>query len=93
MRNAYLTCLIELGQAYNEAGDCPAALRAYEKATTVEPFFESAWKAGMQTYLRMGNRAAALAHYQKLATLLRKDLRVKPSTDLQRLYERISQNR
>ena len=93
LRNAYLTCLIELGQAYNEAGDGPAALRAYDKATALEPFFESAWKAGMQTYLRMGNRAAALAHYQKLATLLRKDLRVKPSTDLQRLYERISQNR
>jgi len=91
LRKAYLTALLELGQAYNETGDYTAALGAFDKVTTVEPLLESAWKAGMETYLRMGNRAAAVAHYHKLATRLHKALHVRPSPDVQQLYDSISQ--
>ncbi len=89
LRKAYLGALISLAEAFTEVGDLHSALHTYERASNVEPYLEIAWQGGMQTYLRMGNRAAALAHYEKLKYVLQKEMGIEPSSEVQTLHQRI----
>lgn len=89
LRKAYLGALISLAEAYTQVGDLHSALHTFEKTTGAEPFLEAAWQGGMQTYLRMGNRAAALAHYEKLKSILHKEMGIEPSPEVQALHQRI----
>jgi DNA-binding SARP family transcriptional activator len=57
----------------------------------VDPFSESAWKRAMETYLLMGNRAAATALYEKLKQLLQEEMNIQPGPEIQTLYEDILQ--
>ncbi|MBI5303793.1 MAG: tetratricopeptide repeat protein [Chloroflexi bacterium] len=91
LKKIYLAALISLGETYNQVGDLDAALQTYNRASRSEPFFEAAWRGGMQTHVRMGNRAAALAHYEKLKTMLQEEMGVEPSPEVQRFYRRIVQ--
>ncbi|MBI1800448.1 MAG: hypothetical protein HYR71_02320, partial [Chloroflexi bacterium] len=90
LRRLYFDALVALGQACYDEGDLPAALRAYEKAISVEPYQEVAWHGAMLTELRIGNRAAARNRYEELRRLLASELGAKPSIELQALYHQIS---
>ncbi len=89
LKKAYLKALLSLAEAYSEVGDLGSALRTYESAANAEPFLEEAWQGGMRTDLRMGNRVAALARYEQLKHILRDELGIDPSPQVQALYRRI----
>jgi DNA-binding SARP family transcriptional activator len=89
LRSTYLGALIALAEAYAEVGDLDSALSTFQKASQVEPFFESAWQGAMMIYLRMGNRAAAITHYERLKQVLHDEMGIEPSPELQALYRDI----
>jgi ATP/maltotriose-dependent transcriptional regulator MalT/two-component SAPR family response regulator len=89
LRKAYLNGLLTLAQTQRETKSLEAALQMYAKASQAEPFLEAAWLGGMEIYWQLGNRAAALAHYEKLKNILNTELRIKPSPEAQALYRKI----
>ena len=89
LRQVYLSALIALAEAYAETNDLESSLRTFQKASQVEPFFEPAWLGAMQVYLRMGNRAAAMRHYEKLKRLLQEEMGIEPDPEIQSLYRDI----
>ncbi|MBI3913021.1 MAG: tetratricopeptide repeat protein [Chloroflexi bacterium] len=89
LRKAYLYALLSLAQAHAEMGDFALALRTFDKVCIEEPFLEAAWLGTMKTYLRMGNRAAALETYEHLKTILKKEMEIEPSPELQEFHRRI----
>jgi two-component SAPR family response regulator len=89
LRKAYLSALLNLARAHSEAHDDATALSVYERAYREEPLLEPAWQGAIQTQLRLGNRARALAQYREIDALLRQELGVLPSQELQTLYHQI----
>ncbi|MBI3537606.1 MAG: tetratricopeptide repeat protein [Chloroflexi bacterium] len=89
LRKAYLYAMLSLAQAHDEVGDFAFALRTFDKVCIEEPFLEAAWLGTMKTYLRMGNRAAALETYEQLKTILKKEMEIEPSPELQEFHRRI----
>ncbi|MBI5304132.1 MAG: tetratricopeptide repeat protein [Chloroflexi bacterium] len=89
LKLVYNEALMPLGEAYLEVGDLGSALSTFLKTTEVEPFLETAWKRAMETYVSMGDRAAAIALYEKLKQLLHEEMNMQPGRDIQSLYEDI----
>jgi LuxR family maltose regulon positive regulatory protein len=89
LRQVYLSALITLAEAYAETDDLESALNTFQKASQAEPFFELAWLGAMQVYLRMGNRAASITHYEKLKRILQDELGIEPGPAMQALYRDI----
>ena len=89
LRQIYLGALMTLAEAYAETDDLESALNTFQKASQVEPFFEPAWLGAMRVYLRMGNRAAAIAHYEKLKRILQDEMGIEPGPEIQALYRDI----
>lgn len=89
LRQVYLSALISLAEAYAETSDLESALNTFQKASQVESFSEPAWLGAMQVYLRMGNRAAAIAHYEKLKRILQDEMGIEPGPEIQALYRDI----
>ena len=67
-----LDALIELG-ALEEIDDPPAAAASYRRALALDGYLEPAHRGLMRALARQGDRAAALAHYRALRTLLARD--------------------
>ena len=89
LRQVYLSALIALAEAYAETSDLESALNTFQKASQSEPFLEPAWLGAMQVYLRMGNRATAIAHYEKLKRILQDEMGIEPGPEIQALYRDI----
>ena len=89
LKRIYLGALISLAEAYAETNDLDSALNTFQKASQVEPFFEPAWLGAMQVYLRMGNRAAAITHYEKFKRILQDEMGIEPGLEIQALYRDI----
>jgi hypothetical protein len=66
-------------------GDHPRAL-AHARATTADPFDESAWRAAMVAHTAAGEPAAALAAYEHLRQTLSNELGTDPAPDTQSLH-------
>lgn len=67
------------------AGDLPAALRATQAALALAPLEEAGWRRLMQLQALAGDRAAALASYERLATLLQREVGSLPDLQTQAL--------
>lgn len=91
LRELYLDTLEKLGHLYEQQGQDKVATNIYLKALAVDPCRETACRQLMQICLRLSNRAAALAHFQRLAHALQTELDVMPSEETRKLYQHISQ--
>jgi LuxR family maltose regulon positive regulatory protein len=89
LRQMYLDALMRLAESYGEMAEWEAARETFQRAARVEPFLEAAWAGTMKMDLRLGNRMAALAQYAELEQLLRDEMGLDPSPELQALYHDI----
>jgi len=69
---------LDLGALCAKSGDFPAALIHFRRASELDEFREATRVAVMECLMRVGNRRAALAEYDKLKALLRSELAVDP---------------
>jgi LuxR family maltose regulon positive regulatory protein len=89
LRRKYLQGMLELGRLAARREDFDAALDYFQRIARKDSYLEVAHRGIMEVYMRMGDRNAALRHYQQLESHLRHELGVSPTPETTRLYENI----
>jgi DNA-binding SARP family transcriptional activator/ABC-type branched-subunit amino acid transport system substrate-binding protein len=80
------TALATLADANVRAGDAAAAVDAAEQLITFAPLRESGYRRLMEAHAAAGNRAEALAVYERCRRLLADELGAYPSPETESLY-------
>jgi len=75
-----------------QQGDLRQALTDFRRLLTLEPYRESAHRGVMRLLLEMGNRAGALAQYERCKLILRAELGVEPAPSTMTLYDEIKRS-
>lgn len=95
-RQRLTTLMSEGGNAlislYQHQQDYAKVLRVARHLLHIDPLQESIHLHLIETYWQLDQRAQALAQYDELAALLRRELAVEPSLKVQTLIERIRQS-
>lgn len=89
LREIYLDTLGRMARLHAAQGDYPQAIQLCRKALVREPCRESVHRALMEYLWRAGRRDEALAQFDRLTSLLARELGVDPLPETRRLYERI----
>lgn len=84
-----LDALTRLANAAESAGDEEGALWAAQRQLALEPWLESAHRQVMRILAQRGQRAAAVAQYNRCKQVLAEELRVAPDAETTALYEQI----
>ncbi len=84
-----LDALSRLANAAESVGDMEGALQAAQRQLTLEPWLETAHRQIMRLLTQRGQRAAALAQYQRCRQVLAEELNVEPDEETTALYEQI----
>ena len=84
-----LDALTQLAAAAEVAGDDGQALDAARWLLTLEPWLEAAHRQVMRLLVRHGQRAEALAQYQRCRQVLAEELGAAPDAETSALYEQI----
>jgi len=84
-----LNTLDALGAQHAQRGEFARALQYYQRALVLEPWRESTHQAVMRTCALAGDRATALAQYDKCCLALADGLGVDPSPETEALYQHI----
>jgi len=87
LRELRLTAMEELGALYEGQRQEREAIEWYLKVLSLDACRETACRRLMRLAMRRGDRAAAVAHYRRLAHALRRELDVVPSQETRLLYE------
>jgi DNA-binding SARP family transcriptional activator len=85
----YLLALERLADAYAAAGEYAESIAVAERLLAQDPLREDVHARIIRAQLRLGDRAAALAQYERCAALLDDELGVAPGGELQALLSRI----
>lgn len=88
MRLRALECVGEIGLGMG-VGELDAAERSGRRLVELAPFRESGHRLLMEALAARGNVAEALLAYERLRTLLRDELGVTPSSEVQRVHARL----
>jgi SARP family transcriptional regulator, regulator of embCAB operon len=78
--------LAVLAEASLRAGDAPAAVSAAEQLISLSPLRESGYRRLMEAQAAAGNRAEALAAYERCRQLLADELGAYPSPETESIY-------
>jgi predicted ATPase/DNA-binding SARP family transcriptional activator len=89
LHHAILDALATLAATHEAAGDYPALCQCALRQLALEPWHEPAHRTLMRGLAFTGDRAGALAHYERCRTVLADELGVEPDADTRALYERI----
>ncbi len=84
-----LDALQQLATVAESRGDSDGALRFAYRQLALEPWLEAAHRQVMRLQLQLGQRAAALAQYQRCRQVLAAELGVEPDAETIALYEQI----
>jgi len=87
LERRYLGALQTLGDLRLARGRHAGALDAYRKLLARDPLREQAHRAVMRCLALMGDRNAALRHYQTVVTLLQDELGVEPVAETVELHQ------
>ena len=93
LRNRYLALLKKLITACLDQNQLERALQWAHKLTAQDPWDEEAVRLQMTLEALTGNRAAAIAAYQRLARDLERELHTRPMPETMALYGDILNNR
>lgn len=74
-----------LGARTEDAGDLDAAVAWYARAASFSPYEEPLWKRQIEILARQGDRAGAIAVFERFAERLAKDLGSHPGPELREL--------
>jgi DNA-binding SARP family transcriptional activator len=89
LRARYLALLAQLAEFHYQAGDYSGALEYLWRLLTRDPCREDAHRLVMRCYVRRGERAAALHHYQVCADVLRTEFDAAPEAATVALFTQI----
>ncbi|MBX3014391.1 MAG: hypothetical protein KF832_22910 [Caldilineaceae bacterium] len=87
-----LDAMTQLRDAQTVRGEWTAVLALTQRQLALEPWLEAAHRAAMTAHVQLGDRAAALAHYDQCAALLWNELGVEPEETTQQLHQQILQD-
>lgn len=90
-RDLYLATLLQQVEQARTRGAYGEAIQVAQRILASDPAQEVAHQHVMFCYAALGDRTAALAHYEKCKQALRDELGVAPSAETVALYERIKQ--
>lgn len=86
LREGHVTNLERLALQARAAGSLSAAVEAAQELLRLEPWREAALRVLMETRYAMGDRAGALAEFERFSQRLRDDLDVEPMVETTALY-------
>lgn len=89
LRSQYLEALVQLGEIEMQAQRYREAREIYERIVTVDPYRDEAHLALMKCLADSGSTSAAMAHFNRYKTLLRKELNAEPLEELQAYYNQL----
>ncbi len=84
-----LDALTHLAAAAENAGDDEAALQAAQRQLALEPWLEAAHRCVMRVLARRGQRAAAIAQYNRCCQVLAEEFGGQPDAETTALVEQI----
>lgn len=93
LRSLCLGALRRLREHHAVASEWEGALRSGRRILAVDPLSEPDHRRVMQILYAAGNRPAAIRHFQRLAALLERELRVAPMADTRTLFRAILEER
>ena len=88
-----LQALDQLSVSYEKEGELESALQHAWRQVELAPWQESAHQQVMRLLARIGQRGAAIAHYETCRQYLADEMGVEPSTKTVALYEQIRQEK
>jgi DNA-binding SARP family transcriptional activator len=90
LREMYLVLLLNTARLQAESGAPADAVETLRRLIDIDPLNEAAHAELMKLYATSGRRDQALRLYKQLSETLRTELDAEPSSEVSRLYERIS---
>ena len=93
LRASYLALVERLGQVHAERGEWSAAIGTFQRLVAAEPAREASQVALMRLYARAGHRDLALAQYDRLVTVLERELAAEPEPETRALAAAIGAGR
>jgi predicted ATPase/DNA-binding SARP family transcriptional activator len=90
LRRAFESALLATGRLQTAAGRHQAAAAAFRRAVAHEPLNETAHRELMTSWVRLGETARAVRHYEELTELLRQQVGVPPAPETTALYRRLT---
>ncbi|MFN8474383.1 MAG: tetratricopeptide repeat protein [Anaerolineae bacterium] len=88
-----LTALQVLAEAHMWQGQYDQALAYATRQLSLDPYREDAYRQVMRALASMGQRTAALAHFERCAEVLRRELGVEPDRETVEVAEQIRSHR
>lgn len=90
LHHLYVDALLALADHHFDAGRLEDASCVYERVIACDAFDEQAHRRLMMCRARLGDRADAMRIHQRLARVLRDELRIEPEPGTTALFERLS---
>ncbi len=93
LRAAHVRALDCLAEVHEWNGEHPLALRAAQEAVDTEPYRESGYRRLMELHDSAGNPAEALRVYERLSSVVGRELGTEPGAETRGLRDRIAAGR
>ena len=85
----YFQCQMDLAEIYASNNKIKEAINELNRLIRLDPLNEDVYRTMINYQHLSGNKVAAVSTYRNLKTLLRKELNISPSKDLQDFYNNI----
>jgi predicted ATPase/DNA-binding SARP family transcriptional activator len=89
LARSFESALLAVGRLHAAAGRYQPAAAAFRRAIAHEPLNETAHRELMNCWVRLGETARAVRHYQELVELLQERVGVPPAAETTALYRRL----
>src|SRR5215203_5018106 len=93
LRGLHLALLVELAWLCEQRGDFSSAIEVFQRVVREEPTHEEAHAGLMRAYAYSGQRYMALAQYERLRSVLSRELGTEPDATIQELHREIVDGR
>lgn len=91
LRSKYLWVISALGRTFSSMGENEEALRCYLRGLEAEPLAEEFYRGLMAAYVALGRPLEAISAYERCRRVLRAELGVTPSEEIEGLRRKIHQ--
>jgi len=89
LQKMYFNLNIRLAQKYEKINKTNLAINNLDKLITIDPLNETIYYQIIKLKYDMGNKADAINVYRKVKNILRQELNISPSKEIQDLYNKI----
>ncbi len=85
----YFTLLLGFSMYLQDNNLPEKCIEVYEEMIRMNPLQEDLYLNLIKLYIQLGDRSAALIHYEKCCKVLREELNIGPMQELQKVYQQI----